>query len=245
MAPSNDVLAFPRSGSLTLRVLGGRWPTDSQERKRGQQRKSVLPWTSSDSAAFARASTTAPTGEGRADGIARASVVGVELHIHPDVGVCSIRYDELIPVLLLRRQHGYATQPAPGLWMDDLQERTQNDVRFGPGMSLRKWSPISRGRSSRPMTLIGPGSSGRPRFPVHGDFLANLVGPFLVAGAGTAFSFIPISVAALAGVTEHESGLASGLLNTSMQIGGAIGTAIASSVAASGTNTPPCARETR
>ena len=73
MAPSNDVLAFPRGGSLTLRVLGGRWPTDSQERKRGQQRKSVLPWTSSDSPAFARASTTAPTGEGRADGIARAS----------------------------------------------------------------------------------------------------------------------------------------------------------------------------
>ncbi|MFZ0977454.1 MAG: MFS transporter [Solirubrobacteraceae bacterium] len=82
-----------------------------------------------------------------------------------------------------------------------------------------------------------PGIIGATQVPVHGDFLANLVGPFLVAGAGTAFSFIPISVAALAGVTEHESGLASGLLNTSMQIGGAIGTAIASSVAASGTNT--------
>ena len=54
---------------------------------------------------------------------------------------------------------------------------------------------------------------------------------------GTAFSFIPISVAALEGVTEHQSGLASGLLNTSTQIGGAIGTAIASSVAANGTKT--------
>ena len=72
--------------------------------------------TNSDSAAFARASTTAPAGEGRAGGIARASVVGVELHMHPDVGVCSIRYDELIAVLLLRQQRGYATQPAPGLW---------------------------------------------------------------------------------------------------------------------------------
>jgi EmrB/QacA subfamily drug resistance transporter len=86
------------------------------------------------------------------------------------------------------------------------------------------------------MTLIGAGIIWATQVPVHGHFLANLAGPFLVSGAGTAFSFIPISVAALQGVTEHQSGLASGLLNTSTQIGGAIGTAIASSVAASGTN---------
>ena len=77
---------------------------------------SLLRWTSSDSAAFARASTTALAGEGRATGIARASVDGVELHMHPDVGVCSIRYDELIAVLLLRQQREHAVQPAPGLW---------------------------------------------------------------------------------------------------------------------------------
>jgi EmrB/QacA subfamily drug resistance transporter len=87
------------------------------------------------------------------------------------------------------------------------------------------------------MTLIGTGIIWATRVPVHGHFLADLAGPFILAGAGTAFSFIPISVAALTGVTEHQSGLASGLLNTSTQIGGAIGTAIASSVAASGTNT--------
>ncbi len=87
------------------------------------------------------------------------------------------------------------------------------------------------------MTLIGTGIIWATQVPVHGHFLANLAGPFVVAGAGTAFSFIPISVAALTGVTEHQSGLASGLLNTSTQIGGAIGTAIASSVAASGTHT--------
>jgi EmrB/QacA subfamily drug resistance transporter len=87
------------------------------------------------------------------------------------------------------------------------------------------------------MTLIGTGIIWATQVPVHGHFLANLAGPFLVAGAGTAFSFIPISVAALAGVTERQSGLASGLLNTSTQIGGAIGTAIAASVAASGAHT--------
>ena len=77
---------------------------------------SLLSWTSCDSAAFARASTTALAGKGRAAAIACASVVGVELHMHPDVGVCSIGYDELIAVLLLREQRGYAAQRAPGLW---------------------------------------------------------------------------------------------------------------------------------
>jgi MFS family permease len=71
--------------------------------------------------------------------------------------------------------------------------------------------------------------------PVHGRFVGNLLGPFMVAGAGTAFAFIPISIAALAGVEERRAGLASGLLNTSQQLGGAIGIAIASSVAASHT----------
>jgi len=53
-----------------------------------------------------------------------------------------------------------------------------------------------------------------------------------VVGAGTAFAFIPVSIAGLAGVSEHDAGLASGLLNTAQQLGGAIGTAIASTVAA-------------
>jgi MFS family permease len=65
--------------------------------------------------------------------------------------------------------------------------------------------------------------------------LRNLAGPVVVAGAGTAFAFIPISIAALAGVVEHQAGLASGLLNTSQQLGGAIGIALASSLAATHT----------
>jgi EmrB/QacA subfamily drug resistance transporter len=87
------------------------------------------------------------------------------------------------------------------------------------------------------MTLIGGGVIWATQMPVHGRFLANLAGPLIIVGAGTAFAFIPISIAALAGVNEHQSGLASGLLNTSQQIGGAIGIAIASTVAASHTAT--------
>jgi EmrB/QacA subfamily drug resistance transporter len=85
------------------------------------------------------------------------------------------------------------------------------------------------------MTLIGTGVIWATQVPVHGHYVGNLLGPFAVAGAGTAFAFIPISIAGLAGVEDHQAGLASGLLNTSQQLGGAIGIAIASSVAASHT----------
>jgi MFS family permease len=85
------------------------------------------------------------------------------------------------------------------------------------------------------MTLIGAGVLWATQVPVNGHYIGNLLGPFAVAGAGTAFAFIPISIAGLAGVEEHRAGLASGLLNTSQQLGGAIGIAIASSVAASHT----------
>jgi EmrB/QacA subfamily drug resistance transporter len=85
------------------------------------------------------------------------------------------------------------------------------------------------------MTLIGAGVIWATQVPVHGHFVGNLLGPFVVAGAGTAFAFIPISIAALAGVREGQAGLASGLLNTSEQLGGGIGIAIASSVAATHT----------
>jgi len=87
------------------------------------------------------------------------------------------------------------------------------------------------------VTLIGAGVIWASQAPVHGHFLANLVGPMVIAGAGTAFAFVPISIAALAGVAEHQAGLASGLLNTSRQLGGALGIAIASSVATSHTST--------
>jgi Major Facilitator Superfamily len=83
------------------------------------------------------------------------------------------------------------------------------------------------------MAMIGGGILWATVVPVHGHFWNDLAGPFFVAGAGTAFAFIPVSIAGLAGVAEHEAGLASGLLNTSQQVGGAIGVAVASTVAAS------------
>jgi MFS family permease len=83
------------------------------------------------------------------------------------------------------------------------------------------------------MVLIGGGLLWTTQVPVDGSFWSNLAGPFVITGLGTAFAFIPISIAGLTGVAEHEAGLASGLLNTTQQLGGAVGVAIASTVAAS------------
>jgi EmrB/QacA subfamily drug resistance transporter len=71
------------------------------------------------------------------------------------------------------------------------------------------------------------------QIPVHGSYVHDLLGGYLLVGFGLALAFIPVSIAALAGVGPREAGLASGLLNTSQQIGGAIGVAVASSIAVS------------
>jgi EmrB/QacA subfamily drug resistance transporter len=83
------------------------------------------------------------------------------------------------------------------------------------------------------MTLIGAGMLWATQAPPNGSFWPDLAGPFFVAGMGTAFAFIPISIGALTGVTERDAGVASGLLNTSQNLGGVIGVAVASSIAAS------------
>ena len=83
------------------------------------------------------------------------------------------------------------------------------------------------------MALIGGGILWATQISTDGDFWHDLAGPFFVSGMGTAFAFIPVSIGALAGVTERDAGVASGLINTSQQLGGAIGVAVASSVAAS------------
>jgi EmrB/QacA subfamily drug resistance transporter len=68
------------------------------------------------------------------------------------------------------------------------------------------------------------------QIPSHGSFASALLGPYLVMGFAIPFAFIPISIAALAGVSHDEAGLASGLINSAQQIGGAVGIAICSSV---------------
>jgi EmrB/QacA subfamily drug resistance transporter len=68
------------------------------------------------------------------------------------------------------------------------------------------------------------------QIPVNGGYATDLLPGYVMVGVGLAFSYIPIQIAALAGVAEREAGLASGLINTSQQIGGGLGVAIASTV---------------
>ena len=68
-----------------------------------------------------------------------------------------------------------------------------------------------------------------------GSYVADLLPGLLLIGMGCGFSFVPISIAALAGVEPAEAGLASGLINTSQQIGGALGVAALSTITTSRT----------
>ncbi len=83
------------------------------------------------------------------------------------------------------------------------------------------------------MALIALGQLLYTFFPARASYAFDLLPGFLATGVGIAFAFVPVSIAALAGVSHDEAGLASGLINTSQQIGGAIGTAVISSVAIS------------
>jgi MFS family permease len=84
------------------------------------------------------------------------------------------------------------------------------------------------------MALAGAGILWATQVPAHGDCWANLAGPLFVTG-GVIFAFITVSIGALAGVADHYAGIASGLLTTSQQLGGAIGVAVTSTVAATRT----------
>ena len=72
--------------------------------------------------------------------------------------------------------------------------------------------------------------------PVHGHYFWNLFPAFVLGGAGMGLSFVPVTIASLAGVERADAGVASGLVNTSRQIGGAIGLAAVSAIAAASTN---------
>jgi EmrB/QacA subfamily drug resistance transporter len=68
-----------------------------------------------------------------------------------------------------------------------------------------------------------------------GSYAANVLGPSLLAAAGLGFAFVPVTIAAVTGTKPHEAGLASGLINTSQQVGGALGLAILATIANSHT----------
>jgi EmrB/QacA subfamily drug resistance transporter len=73
------------------------------------------------------------------------------------------------------------------------------------------------------------------RLPVHGHYFSDIFPAFVLGGAGMGLSFVPVTIASLTGVERSDAGVASGLINTSRQIGGAIGLAAVSTIAATST----------
>jgi EmrB/QacA subfamily drug resistance transporter len=69
------------------------------------------------------------------------------------------------------------------------------------------------------------------QLPVHGSYFTDLFPAFIISGLGLALAFVPMSIGALTGVRQADAGIASGLINTTQQIGGAIGVAVATTVA--------------
>jgi hypothetical protein len=67
--------------------------------------------------------------------------------------------------------------------------------------------------------------------PVAGTFTGAILGPSLLVGVGLGLAFVPVNAIAVAGVGDRDMGLASGVINTTQQVGGALGLAIASALA--------------
>jgi sugar phosphate permease len=85
------------------------------------------------------------------------------------------------------------------------------------------------------MALMGAGSLLLTQVSVGGSYFGDIFFGLLVFGPGVGLAFVTASIAALAGVSEREAGLASGLSNTAFQIGAALGVAVVSTVAVSRT----------
>ena len=86
------------------------------------------------------------------------------------------------------------------------------------------------------LTLLGAGLVYFTQISADGSYLTDLFPGFLLTGVGLGFSFVPVSIAALTGVTGREAGLASGLITTNQQIGGALGLAILTTVSTTRTD---------
>jgi EmrB/QacA subfamily drug resistance transporter len=98
--------------------------------------------------------------------------------------------------------------------------------RFGPGRVL-----------AGGMTLVAIGMALFATVPADGVYVSDVLAPAVITALGLGFSFVPVTIAAVAGVQRPQSGLASGLVNTSRQFGGSLGLAVLATIASQHTRT--------
>jgi EmrB/QacA subfamily drug resistance transporter len=117
-------------------------------------------------------------------------------------------------------QAGLAQLPIALLIVATAAPAQQLVTRIGPRI------PFATG-----LLLVAGGLFWFSRISPDGTFLADILGPSILAGTGGAMAFIAGTIAATTGASDEDAGLASGLLNTSQQVGGAIGTAAIAAIA--------------
>jgi len=100
---------------------------------------------------------------------------------------------------------------------------------FAPKVGVRIVSAIGMVVGAAGLLLL-------TQIPVHGSYLANVLPALLLTALGLGAVFVSLTLVATTGLDDDDQGLASGLFNTSQQIGGALGLAILSTIAASQTN---------
>jgi EmrB/QacA subfamily drug resistance transporter len=115
---------------------------------------------------------------------------------------------------------GVAFLPMPVTIAAVTQAATRLTGRYGPGPVLAVG-----------MALIGAGMLLFARIAPDGGYVSDVLGPALLCSAGIGFSFVPVTIAATTGVHRTEAGLASGLVNTSRQMGGSLGLALLATLA--------------
>jgi EmrB/QacA subfamily drug resistance transporter len=96
-------------------------------------------------------------------------------------------------------------------------------------LGVRRVLPVGMAISAGTLVLFA-------QLPVHGHYFWDLFPAFLVGGIGLALAFVPMQIGGLTGVQQSDAGVASGLINTSQQVGGAIGLAAATTIATTFTN---------
>jgi EmrB/QacA subfamily drug resistance transporter len=115
---------------------------------------------------------------------------------------------------------GFAFLPMPITIAACTQAATRLTGRLGPG-------PVLAGG----MTLIAVGMVLFAGIDADGAYLSDVFVPALLCSAGIGFSFVPVTIAATTGVDRKEAGLASGMVNTSRQMGGSVGLALLATIA--------------
>jgi predicted MFS family arabinose efflux permease len=102
-------------------------------------------------------------------------------------------------------------------------------------------SRLTARRGAKPLLVVGMALQAAglllfSRVSAGGGYLSDVLVPSLLVAAGLGASFVPVTITAMAGVARAETGLASGLVNTSRQMGGALGLAVLATVATARTD---------